>query len=162
MSEAGGPDRRGDQTPVVLVGVALIVLGVWFIGRNLGLPYVEPLLAVWAAVRSFWWALSLIALGTLIIFMSQRPGVIGPASGARLRRSRSKKMVGGVLGGLADYLRVDVTAVRLLFVFLWLIPNPPSAVIAYIIASAIIPYEPEASHTVADAGTTSEDGVRDP
>ncbi|HZK49600.1 MAG TPA: PspC domain-containing protein, partial [Thermoleophilia bacterium] len=37
-------------------------------------------------------------------------------SGKRLYRSRSEKMLGGVCGGLADYLDFDVTLIRILWV----------------------------------------------
>lgn len=33
----------------------------------------------------------------------------------KLYRSKSKKMLGGVLGGLSDYVQIDVTLLRILF-----------------------------------------------
>lgn len=33
-----------------------------------------------------------------------------------LRRSRSKRMVGGVIAGLADYFGIDVTLARVIYV----------------------------------------------
>jgi phage shock protein PspC (stress-responsive transcriptional regulator) len=35
----------------------------------------------------------------------------------RLYRSRTDRMISGVAGGLGEYLNIDVTIVRLLFVF---------------------------------------------
>lgn len=37
---------------------------------------------------------------------------------ARLRRSRTDKMISGVCGGIAEYLGWDATVVRLIFVVL--------------------------------------------
>ncbi len=36
----------------------------------------------------------------------------------KLYRSKSKKMLGGVIGGLSDYVQIDVTLLRILFVIL--------------------------------------------
>lgn len=58
----------------------------------------------------------------------------------RLYRSRTEKMVGGVCGGLAQYLNVDVTLVRALWVIVSLLAG--TGLLAYIILWAIIPLEP--------------------
>lgn len=42
----------------------------------------------------------------------------------RLYRSKTERMVGGVCGGLAEYLKLDPTLVRLFFLLLLLIPGP--------------------------------------
>ncbi len=60
----------------------------------------------------------------------------------RLYRSRKEEMVAGVLAGIADYLKVDPTIVRLIFVLL-LIISFGTALIAYLIAWIIIPLEPK-------------------
>ena len=44
----------------------------------------------------------------------------------RLVRSRTDRMVGGVCGGLARYLGVDATLVRLVFVLIAVAPGPVS------------------------------------
>lgn len=58
----------------------------------------------------------------------------------RLYRSKTERMVGGVCGGLAEYLKMDVTLVRLFFLLLLLIPGPGA--IIYIIMWVITPVEP--------------------
>ncbi len=40
------------------------------------------------------------------------------ANNNRLYRSRTDKVIGGVAGGLADYINIDPVVVRILFVFL--------------------------------------------
>lgn len=59
----------------------------------------------------------------------------------KLFRSREKKMIGGVCAGLADYLDLDVTIVRLLFVAIALFTAIIPMFIFYLLALIIIPTE---------------------
>lgn len=59
----------------------------------------------------------------------------------RLYRSRDNRMIAGVAGGLAAYLNVDPTIIRLLWVlalFLGVVP----AIAVYVVGAAVIPKEP--------------------
>lgn len=58
----------------------------------------------------------------------------------KLHRSNSDKMIAGVCGGLADYLDVDTTIVRLVFVLLLFMASGGFWV--YLILWIIIPEEP--------------------
>lgn len=58
----------------------------------------------------------------------------------RLRRSQSERMLAGVCGGLADYLRVDPTLVRVGFAVLAII-TWGVALLAYLVAWVIMPEE---------------------
>lgn len=58
----------------------------------------------------------------------------------RLTRSRTNRMIGGVCGGIGEYLDVDPTIVRLLWVVLTLL-SVGAGIIAYLIAWLIIPQE---------------------
>lgn len=58
-------------------------------------------------------------------------------AGKRLFRSRSQRMVGGVAGGIAEYLGVDPTIVRLGFVLTAFFGG--AGVVAYVVAWLIIP-----------------------
>lgn len=58
----------------------------------------------------------------------------------RLYRSRNEKMIAGVCGGIADYIHVDPTLIRLLWVLFGMAAG--SGILAYIIAAIIIPEEP--------------------
>lgn len=58
----------------------------------------------------------------------------------KLYRSRTDKQICGVCGGLAKYLNMDVTILRLLAVLLVLFVG--GGLLAYIIAAVIIPEEP--------------------
>ena len=59
----------------------------------------------------------------------------------KLYRSRTDKKICGVCGGLAKYLNMDVTIVRVLTVLLTLFVG--GGLLAYIICALIIPEEPE-------------------
>ena len=58
----------------------------------------------------------------------------------KLYRSRSKRMICGVCGGVGEYLNIDPAVIRLLWVVLSFVGF--AGVIAYIIAAIIIPEEP--------------------
>ena len=58
----------------------------------------------------------------------------------RLYRSRDERMVGGVCGGLANYLALDPTLIRILFIVLALAGGP--GFLAYIIMLFVVPEEP--------------------
>jgi phage shock protein C len=60
----------------------------------------------------------------------------------RLYRSSRDRMLAGVAGGLAEYIQVDPSLVRLLLV-LALLCTGPFAVLLYLVSAAIIPSEPE-------------------
>ena len=61
----------------------------------------------------------------------------------KLYRSEREKMLGGVCGGLAEYLEIDVNIIRLLFIATGLLTVLFPMVIFYIIAWIIIPVEEE-------------------
>lgn len=60
----------------------------------------------------------------------------------RLYRSRSNKILCGVLGGLGDYFNVDPTVLRVAYALLsvFVLGSP---IILYIVCALIIPKEPE-------------------
>ncbi|MGH2399801.1 MAG: PspC domain-containing protein [bacterium] len=67
-----------------------------------------------------------------------------PIAGRRLLRSSSDRRIAGVCGGLAEYLGVDSTVVRLAWVVLSIYPGAIiCGVLAYLVAWLIIPKAPE-------------------
>jgi phage shock protein C len=57
----------------------------------------------------------------------------------RLHRSRTEKMIAGVCGGIAEYLNVDPTLVRVLWVFIALLAG--SGVLLYLILWIVMPLD---------------------
>jgi phage shock protein PspC (stress-responsive transcriptional regulator) len=57
-----------------------------------------------------------------------------------LTRSASNTMIAGVCAGLADYLNIDPTVVRLLFVLGFFLTGP-GVFLAYLIMAIVVPLE---------------------
>jgi phage shock protein C len=72
---------------------------------------------------------------------TQAPGV----AVRRLRRSRSDRVIGGVCGGLGEYLGVDAVLIRLAAVLLVFAGG--AGVVAYIVGWIIIPEADEGAET---------------
>lgn len=62
----------------------------------------------------------------------------------KLYRSRSDKMLGGVAGGLGEYIEIDPVFVRLIWALLIL--SGGVGIVLYIVAWIIIPEEPKKSN----------------
>ncbi len=66
-----------------------------------------------------------------------------PRAHKRLMRSSVDHKIAGVCGGIAEYLEVDSTIVRLVWVIMALLPIPVvPAIIAYFVAWIIMPEAP--------------------
>ena len=60
----------------------------------------------------------------------------------RLYRSYSDRKIGGVCGGLGEYLNVDPTIIRLAAAFLFVATGFVPGIIAYVIAWVVVPEAP--------------------
>ncbi|WP_026570940.1 MULTISPECIES: PspC domain-containing protein [Sediminibacillus] len=60
----------------------------------------------------------------------------------KLYRSRTDRKISGVLGGLAEYVDIDATLLRLLFVLIFIFTGFFPLGILYILAIFIMPKEP--------------------
>jgi phage shock protein C len=56
-----------------------------------------------------------------------------------LRRSRTNRMIAGVVGGLADYWSIDATLARVIFVVVSLVSIAFPGIIVYLLLWLIIP-----------------------
>jgi phage shock protein PspC (stress-responsive transcriptional regulator) len=111
-------------------------------------------------VRLAWVILSIVPgglIGGLLaylaawIVMPDVPGTVATSSssGRRLTRSIVDRKIGGVCGGIAAYLDVDSTAVRVVWVVLAIVPGcVVMGVLAYFVAWLIMP-EPTTATTHA-------------
>jgi phage shock protein C len=61
----------------------------------------------------------------------------------KIYRLQSNKMIGGVCAGLAEYLDIDATLIRLLFVALSLLTAIFPMLVFYVIAWIIVPVKEE-------------------
>jgi phage shock protein C len=60
---------------------------------------------------------------------------------APLRRSRSNRWIGGVVAGLADYLGLDVTLARVLYVLISIFSIAFPGILVYVILWIVVPEE---------------------
>ena len=65
----------------------------------------------------------------------------------KLYRSRKDESIAGVCGGIAEYLGIDSTIVRLLFIAFALAGGP--GILVYIILALVVPLEPEVMQATA-------------
>ncbi len=74
-----------------------------------------------------------------------------------LYRSRSNRMIGGVAAGLGEYLGIDPTVIRLLFVLVAIIGWVAPAVIVYLVMIFVVPEEPLTTITSTHQAPTPEE-----
>jgi phage shock protein C len=83
-------------------------------------------------------------------FCSYCGNVVGnPPVPKKLIRLRSDRKIAGVCSGLARYLALDVSLVRILWFFITFVSGIVPGIVAYILAWIIIPEEPELKPLVA-------------
>ena len=68
--------------------------------------------------------------------------------GKKLYRNKKDQKIAGVCAGLAEYLNIDVTVVRLIWALLILFAG--SGLWAYIICALIIPEKPDDDYPIVD------------
>jgi phage shock protein C len=61
----------------------------------------------------------------------------------RLVRSRTNRKIAGVCAGLAEYLDMDITLMRLLWAVVAVLSGIVPGIIAYLVAWIVMPEEPE-------------------
>ena len=61
----------------------------------------------------------------------------------KLKRSRTDKMLGGVLGGIARHYELDATVLRIIYVLVSLFSAAFPGIIVYLILWVLIPLDEE-------------------
>jgi phage shock protein C len=69
----------------------------------------------------------------------------GESKPRRLTRSNRNKMIAGVCGGLAEYLDMDPTVVRVLYVLVSILSAAFPGIVAYIVLMFLMPPPEEAT-----------------
>lgn len=62
----------------------------------------------------------------------------------RLRRSRSNKMIGGVIGGLAEYYHFSPNGLRIIYVIVSVLSAAFPGILVYLILWLLLPLESKA------------------
>lgn len=118
-------------------GLALIVFGLWWLVGSTGIIPAAVLRIISESIG----ALTLIALGIVVVMFSRRGTFVAPKVGTRLFRSRSDRWLGGVLGGLGGYLGIDPLLLRVAVLLLTVL-GAGALVPAYIVMWVVVPEEP--------------------
>ena len=145
--QGGGPPEQGpekkDHNGTILIGVLLILAGLWVLGDSV-LPTFTPAFGRFlTGLRNWGAAVALIIGGLFFILYGDKTEIKFPSKEQRLYRSESKHMIAGVIGGLSDYLGIDVTLLRLGVVAVGLLLNLGWVLlVAYIAAAVIVPKQP--------------------
>ena len=66
----------------------------------------------------------------------------------KLYRSRKNKSIAGVCGGIAEYFKIDVTIIRLIWALAILCAG--TGLLAYIVCAVVIPEAPEDDYVTVD------------
>ncbi len=78
----------------------------------------------------------------------------------KLYKSRTDKKLCGVCGGIAEYLNVDSTVIRLIWVLCTIFAG--AGILAYIIAALVMSFAPDVTYEASsDAEDTAESENKD-
>lgn len=126
----------------IIVGAACILFGVWrLFGVAFGYGWWNALQRMVGTVFSYLWPIALICAGLYLVWAAKSgrlKGVTNIDWRKPFGRSVTDKRIAGVCGGIAQFLGIDSTIVRVLVVILFVI-SPAFTVLAYIVAAIFIP-----------------------
>lgn len=126
----------------IIVGAACVLFGVWrLFGVAFGYGWWHALQRMLGTVFSFLWPLALIGAGLYLVWAAKTGRLEGVTNIDWKRpfgRSVTDKRIAGVCGGIAQFLGIDSTIVRVLVVILFVV-SPAFAVLAYLVAAIFIP-----------------------
>ncbi len=74
-----------------------------------------------------------------------------------LRRSRRRRMIAGVCGGLAEWLRWDATVVRVLFVVFAMISKLAPALLLYVLLWMLLPEDRRSTYRILEPWEDPDD-----
>jgi phage shock protein PspC (stress-responsive transcriptional regulator) len=171
------------QSSQYIWGIILILLGVFWLADKFDWYFLVPWRWHYMLPYWFNWgvfvSIFIILLGFLLIFRSTsgppRPsGIVAPPAPAagktaehislydegerrmyekRLTRAVDERMIGGVCGGLAKYLNIDPSLVRIGFVLLTIFSGILIGIVTYIVMMIVIPEEtPAVKNPTSPAG----------
>lgn len=164
-----GIKEKKPQNTSLIVGIGLIIFGFALLSSNFGwgLFYFRPfhwhLLRPWFFNWDKFWPVIIIIIGVLYIYhvMSKdkksSENNEGEFPAKKLTRSKTEKMLGGVCGGISEYLNIDPVLTRVLYIIFTLFSGVFLGVIVYIILLIILPEE-----DITGRQVKSPSGLKDP
>lgn len=136
------PPQRPKSVQIALIaGAALVIFGVFnLLDRFFGSSWWGTIERIADTFASFAWPIALIAVGAYLIWAAST----GKFKGATIdtsrpfRRSSYDKRIAGVCGGVAQYINIDSTIVRVVAVIL-LVMAPGITFLTYMVAAVLMP-----------------------
>jgi len=138
--------ESGSTKLVMFAGIGLVALGGWLLFERILGPLVRPFYHLLHTMGALVWPLALIAIGVAILSRGRIQGGI-----AGMYRSRTDRIVGGVLGGIARRLGADAIFVRIAFVVFTVVTGIGTGIVLYVAAMILLPEEPYAAPVVTPA-----------
>ena len=152
VSKTAVKKSKATENTMLIIGAVIIALGVALLFRIqvINFPYYRLFYYHRFFRIDLLWPVAIIIAGVLIIYFVIKKdkeaadaarGKPKPAKEQKIYRSRSDKMIGGVCSGLAKYLKIDVTFVRLGWIIFSVYTVFVIGVIAYIAMLILVPQE---------------------
>jgi len=156
-SEPETKEKTSDKVKLFL-GVGIILIGVFIILEKFNISFFPNYLFSFKHYFGmFFWPIILIITGSLLILSYKKNDNHNTTAGedheksftGGLYRSRTDKKWLGLCGGLAEYFKVDASIIRISVVIVTFYSGIFPGIIAYIVASLILPEKPikTKSHT---------------
>lgn len=131
------PDSRNHGFAAFL-GIVLVLIGTGLLVDRFVEPLLRPIEGVMHAMGYILWPLLLVGAGAVLLV-----GGLGSSGERRaiagMYRSRTDRVVGGVLGGVAERFGVESGLVRIVYVLFSLITGLWAGALFYVLAMALLP-----------------------
>jgi phage shock protein PspC (stress-responsive transcriptional regulator) len=135
----GTKGRVTKSDVAIVIGVLLMLIGLWqLFARFFGALFVE----VWRIIElviSIAGPLAIIA-GGILLMIAARKGSLDLPKGKKLFRSLKNKKIGGVCGGIAEYISVDAALVRVVAIVVAILCFYVTIPL-YLLLWVVIPYD---------------------
>ncbi|MEF9841747.1 MAG: PspC domain-containing protein [Raoultibacter sp.] len=126
----------------IVVGSGFVIFGVWRMAiRGFGDSWWVSLRQTVEIFFDYAWPIALVAVGAYLLWAGKTGKLEGTLSGhvnPPLGRSSLDKRFAGVCGGLAHFIGIDVTIVRVVMVILFF-ASPWFCLLAYALAALFMP-----------------------
>lgn len=126
----------------IIIGAGCVIFGVWrLLGVAFGFGWWTAIQRTVSTVFSYLWPIALICAGLYVVWAARAGRLKGLSNvdwHKPFGRSVTDKRLAGVCGGIAWFLGIDSTIVRVLAVILFVV-SPVFTALAYIIAAIFIP-----------------------
>ncbi|MGE5353254.1 MAG: PspC domain-containing protein [Acidobacteriota bacterium] len=139
VMEAENATGVSSENSKMILGSALILFGLYALFRTTG---ILRFFSFFGITHEFIIPLILIALGIMFVVREKNFGYRESSSGRRLYRSSTNRMIAGVCAGLGDYLNIDPTLVRIIWVVLTF-GSFGIGILIYVLFALIVPLDNE-------------------